>query len=331
MMRKLLAASLAFFISALAIVFGCGFTATGEAELYYSGKSEIAVNVQSDKNEEEFGEIVNEYIRQYRYIDKALLVEAKKIQKIEGGYKVIAKTRRIDKVKGVGQFELEAFNRYAADGSQTKWNLEYWAGQDYKITRRVYFDSVSSSVSLSSKAGKKYYCTPKTAAGDDVDLDTFCAFGENSKDRVRILTFCLFLSDAVTSVRVKLPGAISHYAGDAVVLDGENGFILQPKKIDAQVTLNGVTEDRSVSAAIGYVVFDRGFSPVARVFIILGVAAAIALIAAIVIALYRAGLKRIARLEREEKAKPAENELPPSENAAESFIERTRSKGENDR
>ena len=130
MMRKLLAASLAFLISASAIVFGCGFTATGEAELYYSGKSEIAVNVQSDKNEEEFGEIVNEYIRQYRYIDKALLVEAKKIEKIEGGYKVIAKTRRIDKVKGVGQFELEAFNRYAADGSQTKWNLEYWAGQD---------------------------------------------------------------------------------------------------------------------------------------------------------------------------------------------------------
>ncbi len=230
MMRKLLAAALAFFISASAIVFGGGVTATGEAELYYSGKSEIAVDVQSDKNEEEFGEIVNEYIRQYRYIDKALLVEAKKIEKIEGGYKVIAKTRRIDKVKGVGQFELEAFNRYAADGSQTKWNLEYWAGQDYKITRRVYFDSVSSSVSLSSKAGKKYYCTPKTAAGDDVDLDTFCAFGENSKDRVRILTFCLFLSDAVTSVRVKLPGVISHYAGDAVVLDGENGFILQPKK-----------------------------------------------------------------------------------------------------
>ena len=331
MMRKLLAAAMAFFISAASIAFGCGFTATGDAELYYSGKGEIAVNVRSDKNEEEFGEIVNEYMQQYRYIDKALLVTAKKIEKTEGGYTVYAKFRRIDKVKGVGQFELEAFNQYAAEGTQTKWNLEYWAAQDYKITRRVYFDSVSSSVSLTSKAGKRYYCTPKTAAGDDIDLDTFCVSGENSKDRVRILTFCLFLSDAVTSVTVKLPGSISYYAGDAVTVNGENSFVLQPKKIDAQVTLDGVTEDRSVSAAIGYVVFDRGFSPVARVFIIIGIAAAIALIAVVLAALYRAGMRRIERLEREEaKAEANETVQFPNNGGSEDSIA-AENKGENDK
>ena len=284
---------------AVMMVFVCcsGFTAAGDAEIYYSGKGEIAVSVVFDQNEEEFRKLVDEYLRQYRYIDQDELVTLDKIEKTEGGYIVYADFRRIDKVKCVGQFEIGALRDYAAEGSQTKWNLEYWAAQDYQVTRRVYFDSTVHSVSLDSGSGRKYYCTPKNADGIDVDVETLCKFGESAEDSTRILTFCMFLSDSVASIRVTLPGEISYYAGDAVTLDGENSFTIVPQKITAKVTVDGVTEKEPVCTAIGYVVFDRGTSPVAIAFIVIAVVVGLALVATLLIALYRAGLKRIKRLE----------------------------------
>ena len=299
-------------VFALGILFFCcsGFTASGDAKIYYSGKGEIAVTVTSDKNEEEFRSVVDEYIRQYKYIDQDELVVLNRIEKTDDGYVVYADFRRLDKVKCVGQFELDSLSSYTVDGSQTKWNLEYWAGQDYQITRRVYFDSLSRSVSLDSGAGRQYFCTPKTADGTDIDVEALCQYGENTADNIRILTFCMFLSDSVSSVHVTLPGKISHFAGDAVTLDGENSFTITPQKITAKVAIDGATEKEPVSTAIGYVVYDRGTSPALSVFIILGVAAVLILIVVIVVALYRAGLKRIRRLEGD----PADSALAVKQN-----------------
>lgn len=295
--KKLFAQVIAVLMIPVLFLCCSGFTATADAQIFYSGKGSIAVTVTSDKNEAEFRSVVDEYFRQYKYIDQDELVVLKQIEKTDDGYVVYADFRRIDKVKCVGQFEIDSLSGYTADGSQTKWNLEYWAAQDYQITRRVYFDSLSRSVSLDSGAGRQYFCTPKTADGTDIDVEALCQYGENTADNIRILTFCMFLSDSVSSVHVTLPGKISHFAGDAVTLDGENSFTITPQKITAKVAVDGVTEKEPVSTAIGYVVYDRGMSPVLLTIIMIGVVAVLILIAVIVIALYRAGLKRIRRLE----------------------------------
>ncbi len=286
-------------VTIIMFVCGSGFTATGEAEIYHSGKGNAEIYVVTETEESEFRNTVNAYLKQYTYIDKAELVTLDKIQKVDDGYIVHVDFRRIEKVKCVGRFEWTSLKTYTVEGSQTKWNLEYWAAQDYKITNSVYMDGQSCSVSLSSKAGGDYYCIPQKAEGTSTTVDELCRYGETAADDVRMLTFNMFLSDAVQSIKVSFPGNISYYAGDAVTLTDEDSILLTPKKMKATVTIAGEATEKEVSSVIGYVVYDRGMSPVAKVFIVIGIIAVIALMAWIFIALYQAGNRRISRIEQQ--------------------------------
>ncbi len=286
-----------------------GFTIVGQADIRHSGKGSLTLTVESALPESEFVETAAAFVREYNIIGgDPTLLELARISKTDGGYDVRIDFRRIDKIKGMGDFALATLAEYTEEESQTVTQLRKWDRGSYDCTMPIVLDGQSCQVRIARDTDTDYKAGLRTASGEPTDLEEFIAAGQKADDKRKLLSVRLLGLEGVTSITATVPGTIEYVAGDSITLVDEHTIRLVPAKIPATVSRTVTVSDGSGSetteiqiteemldTVIGYIVFRQSISPVAVGFISAGTAVGVGLLIWLCVALYRAGRKSAER------------------------------------
>ena len=223
-----------------------GFTIAGQADIRHSGKGSLTLTVESALPESEFVETAAAFVREYNIIGgDPTLLELARISKTDGGYDVRIDFRRIDKIKGMGDFALATLAEYTEEESQTVTQLRKWDRGSYDCTMPIVLDGQSCQVRIARDTDTDYKAGLRTASGDPTDLEEFIAEGQKADDKHKLLSVRLLGLEGVTSITATVPGTIEYVAGDSITLVDEHTIRLVPAKIPATVSRTVTVSDGS--------------------------------------------------------------------------------------
>ncbi len=268
----------------LLVMVGYGFSVQGTAAIGYNGKGSATLTFESEVSLVEFKEELAEKLKGFNVVsgDDDMLV-AKEVEQTEGGYEVTVSFRRLDKIKLNGDFYLESWSEFVAEGSESLALLEKLDRGNLSCTVSAHYDGILGQITVPRTAVESI--SPKQAAGEATELEAFVAEGQTSEKNAKMLLFRLFDLDGVTRAEVTVPGKIRYCGGDVNILS-ENTFEVEPGKINATVLRNKVVVDENgtekfeaevtnedVSMLVAYIVYDQYTNP--AVYWLIGIAAAI--------------------------------------------------------
>ncbi|MFR1983847.1 MAG: hypothetical protein ACLS4Z_09175 [Christensenellaceae bacterium] len=274
--------SVLFFVIVSSLCLG-GSTVTGGINFSYDMKSDVAVNIKSDLSYEEVKTSVENYIVGYNLIsgDDDVIV-LKNIEKKAEEYVVSVKLRRIDKVKGPGDFDFAALSDFFSEGSERRRLIESWANGSWRYSSSVWFGNDRGSVDISREHEGKDEVLPRNEKGETIAFEKFAQEGEKSGGDTDLFLFRLVATDLtmgdISSITMSVPGKIRYYAGNGISV--ENGkIVVKPTVIKGDILKKDESgeitaiKDADIKIMYGYVAFDRGTSPVAMAaMIVAGVA-----------------------------------------------------------
>lgn len=274
MVRKLIRTLTIGVTLALIVLPLCAFTIKGEANFNYSLKGTASVSIKSAESEADFR------VKLIKWIDGGNMVsgdsdmlQLDSLTKTDTGYNVSITFRRIDKIRAQSEFELKNFKDYAAEGSSTREYIEKLNNGNISCSMAVAYDGELGKVTIPRSSVLKV--EPHGISGEKVPLQTL--FNSSAADKkTDILTFKVLDIGEVEKITVTLPGKIKFYGGESVKIVDENTLELEPKSVSASVLksktiiVDGVeiieptVEIKDIGTFIGYVVLDRGMSPLTK-------------------------------------------------------------------
>lgn len=281
-----------------------GFTTTADASVTRGGKFEAVVTVKSALGEKEFRDELNAYIDGFNSVsgDKDC-VKVTGVKPAENGYEVSVSTRRADKIKVSGAFYYGKASEFAAEESENRRRLQYYANGDLHASLRVSRRDVVQNVTVGRP--RDSYASdpilPRDENGNIADTDEFFTALAATDERVKLMN-CFLIVEHVEKITVTFPGKILYYAGQDVEKTGERTLTLKPVEIYAQISRSDVTDapqKERVNNVTAYAVYDTGTSPAAIAAIAIGATAVAGGLAAFVIYLIVIGKRAI----REEEKK----------------------------
>lgn len=272
MKRKLKIFAVLFFavVSYLCL---CGFTVTGGVNFSYDMKSDVEVNIKSDLSYEAMKTSVENYITGYNLLSgDDDIVTLRNVQKKDGEYVVSVKLRRIDKVKGMGDFDFAECSDFFVENSERRRLIESWANGSWRYSSSVWFGDKRGSIDISREHEGKSEVLPRNGKGETVAFEKFAQEGEKAGEGTALFLFRLVATDLtmgdISSITMRVPGKIRYYAGNGIsVEDGK--IVVEPTVIKGDILKQDesgeiiATKDTDVKIIYGYVAFDRGTSPVA--------------------------------------------------------------------
>ena len=301
--------SVLFFVIVSSLCLG-GSTVTGGINFSYDMKSDVAVNIKSDLSYEEVKTSVENYIVGYNLIsgDDDVIV-LKNIEKKAKEYVVSVKLRRIDKVKGPGDFDFAALSDFFSEGSERRRLIESWANGSWRYSSSVWFGNDRGSVDISREHEGKDEVLPRNEKGETIAFEKFAQEGEKSGGDTDLFLFRLVATDLtmgdISSITMSVPGKIRYYAGNGISV--ENGkIVVKPTVIKGDILKKDESgeitaiKDADIKIMYGYVAFDRGPSPVAMAAMIVAGAALTGALIALFVCFSKKG-KRCKQSEKEKK------------------------------
>lgn len=305
---------LALLMVPLLLAAGYGFSVQGAASIGYNGKGKALLTFESELTEEEFEDKLQETLDGFNVVsgDDDMLV-AESVEQTKTGYEVSVAFRRLDKVKVNGDFYLEPWSEFVAEGSESLALLEKLDRGNLSCTVSAHFDGVLGQITIPRTSANSI--SPKDVSGQAIPLETFAEQGRGSAANAKLLLFRLFGLEGVTRAQVTVPGRIRAYGGSVNVLSDDT-FEVVPGEVNATVLRNKVVVDENgtekfeaevtneaVSALVGYIVFDQDVDP--AVYWLIGIAAAVAVGLCVTIYIYfrRAGLKILQKEAQSEEGK----------------------------
>ncbi len=293
---------LALMMVPVLLAVGYGFSAEGSAAIGYNGKGSAVLTFESELAPAEFREELDEALYGFNVVsgdDDMLTAEA--VEQTQTGYEVTVRFRRLDKIKLNGDFYLERWSEYVAEGSESLALLEKLDRGNLSCTVSAHFDGVLGQITVPRSTTERI--SPYTAAGEATELEAFVAEGRASAGNAKMLLFRLFGLEGLTRAEVTVPGQIRAYGGNVNLLSG-NTFEVFPGEVNATVLRNKLVVDENgtekfeaevtneaVSMLVGYIVFDQDVDP--AVYWLIGIAAAVVVGLCVAVYVYfrRAGLK----------------------------------------
>ena len=291
---------------ALFVTVGYGFSAGAEVTLNHNGKGSAVLTFESELAPEQFEEELAEKLKGFNIVsgDDDMLT-AKSVEQMEGGYEVTVAFRRLDKIKLNGDFYLEPWAEFVAEGSESLALLEKLDRGNLSCTVSAHFDGILGQITVPRSTTESI--SPKSVSGEAEELEAFVSEGQASGGNAKMLLFRLFGLDGVTRAQVTVPGKIRYSGGNVTVLS-EDTFEVVPGKINATVLRNKVVVDENgtekfeaevtneaVDSLVAYAVFDQDVNP--AVYWVIGIAAALVAGLCVTVYLYfrRAGQKILQR------------------------------------
>jgi hypothetical protein len=249
------------------IVLACtACTATPKSHLNHFGKGTIELTVKSALNLQDYKAHLSEMLTAYHSVssdDDILTVN--EIVPIEKGYKIYIDIRRIDKVRGIGEFEYGTAQQMFREGSETLTLLENFNKGNLRMSTRIMKGGYSEQINISKAQNdvkiKPYQSGKSVAWGDLVN------FVAEKGEKYQAVIFRMFDVPQIQSITVSFPDKIQYYAGNGVTLVNENTLRITPEPITAdlqQITDSGVElkKDAQIESMLGYVIYDKGANPV---------------------------------------------------------------------
>lgn len=105
-----------------------GSSANGSVNFGYDMKSSVEIKINSELSLDQIKASVEAYADGYNLLSgDDDIVTVKNIEPTDGGYIITVKLRRIDKVKGMGDFDFASLSDFLAEGSERSRLIEGWA------------------------------------------------------------------------------------------------------------------------------------------------------------------------------------------------------------
>ncbi len=284
-MRRLAKCVLFLFIPVV-FMFSCGFTVSAEAKMNYFGKSEARVSVLTDADEETFGDRLQKNVDAYNQQSKDVdVVTVKSTEKIDGGYIVNVKLRRIDKLGGACIVNYSDFKTAMREGNEILDTVSSWYKGDLRTKGKVVKGGILESVRIDKNMNAGLRIKPCLADESVLDMEGLSNLAAKKNNR-NIIVYKFFDVAEISEIRLSFPSKIVCYGGISSEIGADNEIVIKPTGISAAI--DGEQKE-DVMSAMGYVVFETGTSPVLIAVLII---VAVLLIAAIVILFIVFGVKQ---------------------------------------
>ena len=303
-----------------ALVFACIlmiFTfggASAEVKFNYGFKSKVKVTLENSLTETEFKNQCQKFVDGYNIVSGDNdIVQIQSIRSIDGGYELCLKLRRIDKVKGMGDFDYAEFAKFAEEESERRTLIERWANGSWRYSVSVSINGERGSVEIDRNHKGKNPVLPKTLNGETLTIEDFFDKGKTAKDNEKLVLFRLIntqeIMGEIKSIEVTFDGKIKYYAGNGIEIKDEKTVVLTSTVLQGNIFAkdeNGEVQscfNQDLNVIYGYVVLKQGLSPLAVTAIIALSIGFIGLIVAICVAFTRMGKKYREEMEKTEKNK----------------------------
>lgn len=275
---------------------------TAEAELKHNGKISLVLEVTSSETPEDFTRRLNRTIGGYN--DNSGdddFIQVKDVSATKTGYRIEIETRRIDKVKAMGDFDWKSLSVFAGFADSCR-IIENYAKGNWRNTWSVYYEGMAGSVALERNGEGQTSILPYDKDGKVQEVEDFLDYAKNAEDSDKLFMFRMVDVGDITSVRISFPGVIKYYAGNNVTLIDENTLEIKSTVVQAASLVRYKAEiddggkesiekeilvDEPIHAMLGYVVYEQSMSPLAITGIILGCIAGIGLVVAGIVSVYR--------------------------------------------
>lgn len=293
----LLAALLVF-----ALLAGGASSSQYDVRIKHSGNGEAAITVQTEESPEEFRQRVETVLEDYRILSTDDMYELRGIEETEGGYIVRVSFRRLDKIAGMGTTDIADATEYFVETSEAYTRLLRWESGNLRVTVPMMVNHRMGTVRITS--GNGYPVLAKDAAGSSCSLENIHADSETVENS-KIITLGLLQLDGVVSIRIRVPGKISYFAGGNCTFLSEDTVEYYPLATPVVVESSDeegdpVFEQVTAPTIFGYILFDPTLSPLEIVIISVVSAAVVAGVTATLVYLYRRG-KRVLTQQRKEE------------------------------
>lgn len=263
---------------------------TGKASLKHNGEVKVVFTIQSDDTQEEFEKRLNRVIKGYN--DNSGdddFIKILEVSRVDNGYSVEIETRRIDKVKAMGDFDWKPLSTFVSFADSCKL-LENYEKGNWRNTWSVYYEGMAGRVQLEKNGVGQSGIQPLDKNGEAQDTKEFLDYAKTAKQSEKIFVFRMVDVGDITSIKVTFPGEIKYYAGNNVALLDNDTLEIKATEVQAaslvrykaevdesgkEVINNEMLADVPINAMLGYVVYEQSISPTAIIAIVTGVAATI--------------------------------------------------------
>lgn len=259
---------------------------TGEASLKHNGEVTVVFNIKSDEPREQFVNRLDRTIKGYN--DNSgddNFIKVIDVAKADNGYSVEIKTRRIDKVKAMGDFDWKPLSTYVSYADNCKLLQNYEKG-NWRNTWSVYYEGMAGRVQLDKNGVGQTSIQLFNTKGELQKMGEFINSAKTAQDSDKLFMFRMVDVGAITSIKISFPGEIKYYAGNNVVLVDDDTLEIKATEVQAsslvrykaeinesgeEVIEDEILSGEPINAMLGYVVYEQSISPGAIAGSIIGV------------------------------------------------------------
>lgn len=274
--------------------------------LNYDWKGSASVGIESDKDINELEETSKKYIDGFNSIsgDNDFVTYRSLTKNNEGVYSLNTSLRRIDKVKGTGDFDVSSLSNFSIIDTDRYNLLKRLVSGTWSYKSSASFEGDRGQVSIDRMANGIRPISFNSFNGNQIDdIETFLQKeGINSSDNKKVFVFRFVGLDEtignIEKINITLPGKIAHYAGKDIEIVNEKTISLSTSYINCSIIKQNSETliSKDCLCAYGFVIVDQPISPVSLGFIIAGSVAFIGLLVALFLYFYFRGKKYYQRI-----------------------------------
>ncbi len=154
------------------------------------------------------------------------------IEETEDTYEVSYSFRRIDGLKGVGDFVWSGFADAVARESETQFLIERLSQGNFRCSLERHYDGYVGLVSLARDAAD-VALTPTDVNGNQMTSEDFYAAGDLSSSRSRFVMFRLLDVGAISEMRIETAGEVK-YVSAGTTVEGST-VTVKPVSVAAEI------------------------------------------------------------------------------------------------
>lgn len=232
----------------------------------------------------------------FNSLNRKIIDESTKLSE----YTLNVNTRRVDKIKGVGEFDVSSFSNFAIEDSDRYNLLRRLANGTWSYTSSASFEGERGQISIARKASGINSFDVLNSKNENInDIEKLLKEYKYSKNTKVFVFRFVAIDEAITNIEkinMSFPGKILFYGGNDISLTKSNEVSISSKDVMCSIIRQESAEQAMRQCAYGFVILEQDTSPVTIGFIVAGSAILVFLVSFVFIYFYRSGKKYYERI-----------------------------------